>query len=131
MSPSPLPDEAEARPDGYARRVGLFSGVMSVIGGIIGSGIFLNPAIVAQRVPTAALTLGVWILGGAVALIGAFVYGELGARAPRAGGGYVYLRDAFGALPAFLYAWAILLMVASGAIAAVAVAFANYTLALV
>ncbi len=116
---------------GYARRLGLFSGVMSVIGGIIGSGIFLNPSIVAQRVPARGLTLGVWLLGGAVALIGAFIYGELGARAPRAGGGYVYLRDAFGPLPAFLYAWAILLMIASGAIAAVAVAFANYALALV
>ncbi|NMO15631.1 amino acid permease [Pyxidicoccus fallax] len=116
--------------DGYARRVGLFSGVMLVIGGIIGSGIFLNPAIVAQRVHTPALTLGVWLLGGGVALIGAFVYGELGQRIPKAGGSYVYLRDAFGALPAFLNAWGMMLMIATGAIAAVAVTFANYTLAL-
>lgn len=103
---------------------------MLVIGGIIGSGIFLNPAIVAQRVHTPALTLGVWLLGGGVALIGAFVYGELGQRIPKAGGSYVYLRDAFGPLPAFLNAWGMMLMIATGAIAAVAVTFANYTLAL-
>lgn len=115
---------------GYSRRVGLFSGVMLVIGGIIGSGIFLNPAIVAQRVHTPALTLGAWLLGGVVALIGAFIYGELGQRIPKAGGSYVYLRDAFGELPAFLNAWGMLLMIATGAIAAVAVTFANYTLAL-
>ncbi|MCE9666387.1 amino acid permease [Myxococcus stipitatus] len=120
----------DASPPGYARRVGLFSGVMLVIGGIIGSGIFLNPAIVAQRVQTPGLTLGVWALGGAVALIGAFIYGELGQRIPKAGGSYVYLRDAFGPLPAFLNAWGLLLVIATGAIAAVAVTFAQYTLAL-
>jgi APA family basic amino acid/polyamine antiporter len=102
-----------------------------VVGGIIGSGIFINPAIVAQRVGTAAYTLGTWILGGAIALIGAFCFGELGRRRPQAGGSYVYLREALGPLPAFLYAWALLLVMATGAIAAVAVTFANYTLALV
>ncbi len=122
-----LPTDA---PVAYARRVGLFSGVMMVIGGIIGSGIFRNPQVVAQRVHTPGLTLGAWVLGGGVALIGAFVYGELGARFPRAGGGYVYIRDAYGTLPAFLYGWSLLLMVATGAIAAVAVTFANYFIAL-
>ena len=114
----------------YRRTLGLFSGTMAVVGGIIGSGIFNNPAIVAQRVGTASLTLGVWVLGGAVALIGAFCFGELGQRRPQAGGSYVYLRDALGALPAFLYAWALLLVIATGAIAAVAVTFANYALSL-
>jgi basic amino acid/polyamine antiporter, APA family len=103
---------------------------MMVVGGIIGSGIFLNPAIVAARVRTPGLTLAVWVLGGIIALIGALVYAELGARRPVAGGGYVYLRDAFGRLPAFLYAWALLLVIATGAIAAVAVTFASYTAAL-
>jgi APA family basic amino acid/polyamine antiporter len=98
-----------------------------VVGGIIGSGIFLNPAIVAQRVGTVGLTLTVWVLGGIVALIGAMVYAELGARRPLAGGGYVYLREAYGRLPAFLYAWTLLLVIATGAIAAVAVTFASYT----
>jgi APA family basic amino acid/polyamine antiporter len=76
------------------------------------------------------LTLAVWILGGVVALIGAMVFAELGARRPKAGGGYVYLRDAFGRLPAFLYAWTLLFVIATGAIAAVAVTFANYAAAL-
>ena len=103
---------------------------MAVIGGIIGSGIFLNPAVVAGRVGTASLTLLAWVLGGVVALLGAFIFGELGARLPRVGGGYAYLRDAFGPLPAFLYAWALLLMIATGAIAAVAFTFASYAAAL-
>ena len=99
---------------------------MSVIGGIIGAGIFLNPAIVAQRVGTSTATIGVWIGGGLVALIGAFIYGELGQRRPKVGGGYSYLREAFGPFPAFLYAWGLLLIIAPGAIAAVAVTFGNY-----
>jgi len=114
----------------YARRLGLFSGVMMVIGGIIGSGIFRSPQIVAQRVVTPELTLGVWVLGGLIALAGAFVYGELGGRFPKAGGQYVYLRDALGPLPAFLYAWALVLIIATGAIAAMAVTFADYAIAL-
>ena len=100
---------------------------MLVVGGIIGSGIFLNPAIVAERVRTVELTLGVWVIGGVIAMIGALVFAELGARRPVAGGGYVYLRDAYGPLPAFLYAWTLLLVIATGAIAAVAVTFANYS----
>ena len=120
-----------ASPSGtYARRIGPFSGTMMVVGGIIGSGIFLNPALVAERVRTADLTLAVWVLGGVIALIGALVFAELGARRPVAGGGYVYLRDAYGRLPAFLYAWTLLLVIATGAIAAVAVTFATYTAAL-
>ena len=115
----------------YARRLGLFSGVMMVIGGIVGAGIFRSPQIVAQRVMTPGLTLGVWVLGGAIALAGAFVYAELGGRLPRAGGQYVYIREALGRLPAFLYAWALLLIIATGAIAAVAVTFADYAIALV
>ena len=98
-----------------------------VVGGIIGSGIFLNPALVADRVRTVELTVAVWVVGGVIALIGALVFAELGARSPVAGGGYVYLRDAYGRLPAFLYAWTLLLVIATGAIAAVAVTFATYT----
>jgi len=111
---------------GYKRQLGTFDGTMLVMGGIIGAGIFLNPAIVAQRVGTPLLTIAAWCLGGAIALAGAFCFAELGARAPRAGGGYVYLRDAFGPLPAFLYGWTLLLVIATGAIAAVAVSFARY-----
>ena len=104
---------------------------MMVVGGIIGSGIFLNPAVVAQRAGTAGLTIAAWLLGGAVAVLGAFIYAELGGRRPEAGGGYAYLRDAFGPLPAFLYAWTLLLIIATGAIAAVAMTFASYAGAVV
>src|ERR1041385_4262585 len=114
----------------YARRLGLFSATMAVMGGIIGSGLCLGPQIVAARVGGAGLTLVAWVVGGVIALAGAFCFGELGARRPRAGGGYVYLREAFGPLPAFLYGWALLLVIATGATAAVAVTFASYTVAL-
>jgi len=116
----------EQKSVGYARQLGLFSGTMAVIGGIVGSGIFLNPAIVAARVGSTTLTLAAWTLGGVVALLGAFIFGELAARNPRVGGGYAYLRDSFGSLPAFLYGWALLLIMATGAIAAVAFTFASY-----
>ena len=116
-----------APPDAsYARHLGLFSGTMLVVGGIIGSGIFINPSIVAARTGSAALTIGTWSLGAVIALLGTFIFAELGRRRPEVGGGYAYLRDAFGPLPAFLYGWALLLAIATGAIAAVAVTFANY-----
>lgn len=114
----------------YARRLGLFSVTMAVIGGIIGGGIFRTPAEVARQVGTPGLILAAWIVGGVVALIGAYCFGALGRAYPRAGGGYVYLREAWGPLPAFLYGWALLLVIATGAIAAVAVTFANYALEL-
>jgi basic amino acid/polyamine antiporter, APA family len=92
--------------------------------------VFLSPEVVAARVGTAGLTLTAWVVGGGIALAGAFCFGELGARRPRAGGGYVYLREAFGPLPAFLYGWALLLVIATGATAAVAVTFASYAVPL-
>ena len=114
----------------YARRLGVFSGTMAVVGGIIGGGIFRTPATVAERLGTPGAILLMWVVGGAVALIGAFCWGELGQRRPQAGGGYVYLRETLGPLPAFLYGWTLVLVIATGAIAAVAVTFADYTLAL-
>jgi APA family basic amino acid/polyamine antiporter len=111
---------------GYARRLGVFDATMLVVGGIVGAGIFLNPAVVAQRAPTAFLTIGVWVLGGLVALAGAFIFAELGALKPEAGGGYVYLRDGLSPMVGFLYGWTELLVINSGGIAAVAVTFASY-----
>ncbi len=115
----------------YARRLGLFNAAMVTAGGIIGGGIFLNPAVVAQRVTTEPLILAVWVLGGAIAAVGALCFAELGGRRPAAGGGYVYLREAFGPLPAFLYGWTFLLVVNTGGMAAVAVTFAHYSAVLV
>ncbi len=108
----------------YARRLGLFS-AMAVIGGIIGGGIFRTPAAVAERTGSASLALVTWGIGGVIALIGAFCFGELGARKPQAGGSYVYLRDAFGPAAAFLNAWAQLLIMLPGGTAAVAVVTQN------
>ncbi|MGB3561859.1 MAG: amino acid permease [Thermoanaerobaculia bacterium] len=111
---------------GYRRRLSLFDSTMVVIGGIIGAGIFLSPSIVAQRVDRPGQIMLAWVVGGAVALVGALCFGELGARRPLAGGGYVYLRETFGELPAFLYGWTQLLVINSGGIAAVAIIFAGY-----
>ena len=110
----------------YARQLGLFSATMVVMGGIIGSGIFLSPAIVAQRVGTTPLTLAAWTAGGVIALLGGLVYAELGARRPEAGGNYLYIRDALGGLPGFLFAWTFLGVINAGGIAAVAITFSTY-----
>ncbi len=130
MTPTPVDsrratNEPLASPS-YQGRLGTFSGTMLVVGGIIGSGIFLSPAVVAQRVGSGTLTLSAWALGAVVALIGGFIYAELGARRPLAGGTYVYLREAWGPLPAFLYGWALFLIIGTGAIAAVAMTGASY-----
>jgi basic amino acid/polyamine antiporter, APA family len=109
-----------------ARRLGLFDATMIVMGGIIGSGIFINPSVVARQVGTPALILAAWAIGGAIALAGAFVYAELAALRPAVGGQYAYLREAFGPLVAFLYGWGLLLVIQSGGMAAVAVTFAHY-----
>jgi len=109
-----------------ARRLGVFDATMIVMGGIIGSGIFVNPHVVAERVHSPALIVGAWVAGGAIALAGAFVYAELAARRPQVGGQYAYLRDAYHPAVAFVYGWALLLVIQTGGMAAVAVTFARY-----
>lgn len=113
-----------------ARRLGLFDTTMIVMGGIIGSGIFINPYVVAQQVPSAILILGAWAFGGLIALAGAFIYAELASQSSESGGQYVYLRNAFHPALAFVYGWALLLVTQSGGMAAVAVTFAKYLCAL-
>jgi APA family basic amino acid/polyamine antiporter len=109
-----------------ARRLNLFDATMIVMGGIVGAGIFMNPAVVAQEVSAPLAALGAWALGGLFALAGAFIYAELAARRPAVGGQYAYLREAFHPLVAFLYAWTLLLVSQSGGMAAVAMTFARY-----
>jgi APA family basic amino acid/polyamine antiporter len=111
-----------------ARRIGLFDGTMIVMGGIIGSGIFMNPHVVAEVLHTPALILGAWAAGGLIALAGAFIYAELAALRPNVGGQYAYIREAFHPAAAFIYGWTLLLVVQSGGMAAVAVTFARYLL---
>jgi APA family basic amino acid/polyamine antiporter len=110
------------------RRLGLFDAVMLVMGGIVGSGIFINPYVVAQQVHTPFLILSAWAAGGAVALAGAFVYAELAARRPQVGGQYAYLREAFHPSVAFVYGWVLLLVTQTGGMAAVSVTFSRYFL---
>jgi APA family basic amino acid/polyamine antiporter len=111
---------------GLAPRIGLFDATMLVMGGIVGAGIFVNPYVVARLVHTPAAILGAWALGGVMALLGAFVYAELAARMPDAGGQYAYLREAYHPSLAFLYGWVLLLVIQTGGMAAVAVTFAFY-----
>jgi basic amino acid/polyamine antiporter, APA family len=113
-----------------AEQIGLFDTTMMVMGGIVGSGVFMNPYVVARRVHSPVLILGVWVLGGVFALLGAFVYAELGDRLPKIGGQYVYLREAFHPAVGFLYGWVLLLIVQTGGMAAVTVTFARYFLEL-
>jgi APA family basic amino acid/polyamine antiporter len=112
------------------RRLGLFDATMVVMGGIVGSGIFINPYVVAQQVHTPALILGAWIFGGVIGLAGAFIWAELAATLPAVGGQYAYLREAYHPAVAFLYAWGLLLVTQTGGMAAVAITFAKYFLVL-
>jgi APA family basic amino acid/polyamine antiporter len=111
---------------GLARRLGLGDATLLVMGGIVGSGIFINPYVVAREVPSTTLILAAWIFGGVVALAGAVVYAELASLRPEVGGQYAYLREAFHPAVAFVYGWVLLLVVQSGGMAAVAVTFARY-----
>ena len=110
-----------------ARRLGLFDATMIVMGGIIGSGIFMNPSVVALQVHTPFLILGAWVLGGLFALAAAFIWAELAALRPDVGGQYAYLREAFHPGVAFVYGWVLLLVIQTGGMAAVAVTFARYS----
>jgi APA family basic amino acid/polyamine antiporter len=108
------------------RRLGLLSAWAVVVGSTIGSGIFRTPAVVAGRVDVPALFVSGWLLGGVLALAGALTYAELAAMYPRTGGLYVYLREAFGRLPAFLFGWAELLVIRPAAYGAIAITSAEY-----
>jgi basic amino acid/polyamine antiporter, APA family len=109
-----------------ARRIGPFDGTMIVMGGIVGSGIFVTPAIVARAAVSPLLIVTAWLIGGAAALLGAFVYAELSSARPEVGGQYAYLREAVHPLVAFLYGWALLLVIETGGMAATAITFARY-----
>ena len=117
--------------DGLRREIGLLDATAIVVSGIIGGGIFFTPATVAQQLPSAGWIVVAWIAGAVVAFAGALTFAELGSRFPQAGGHYVYIRDAFGGLPAFLYGWMLLLIIATGALASLALAFAGYVSAFV
>ena len=111
--------------EGLRVAIGFPSAVMLVIGGIVGVGIFVNPAVVARGLHSPLLVLAAWTAGGVIALLGAFVYAELAARFPSTGGEYIYLRDTYGPLTGFLFGWTTLLVVQTGGQAAVTIIFAK------
>src|SRR5438552_11446718 len=109
------------------RTLGFVDLVMLTLGTVIGSGIFLVPAVVLRQTGgSLSLALTAWLIGGVLSFLGALTYAELGAANPDAGGLYSYIRDAFGPLPAFLYGWASFVVISSGSVATLAVAFSNY-----
>ena len=118
-------DQKDITAEGLRVGIGFPSAVMLVMGGIIGVGIFVNPAVVARGLTSPLLVLLAWAVGGGIALLGAFVYAELAARMPSTGGEYVYLRDTYGPLAGFLFGWTTLLVVQAGGMAAVTIVFAR------
>src|SRR5688572_18150540 len=114
----------------FHRGLGLYDSTMVVIGSMIGSGIFIVSADMARTIGSPGWLLVAWLLTGVLTIIGALSYGELAAMMPRAGGQYVYLREAFSPLWGFLYGWTLFLVIQTGTIAAVAVGFARYSGAL-
>ena len=111
----------------FKRGLGLYASTMVVVGSMIGSGIFLVSAEMGRQTASPGLLLTAWIVTGGLTLAAALSYGELAAMMPRAGGQYVYLREAFGPLWGFLYGWTLFMVIQTGTIAAVAVGFARYT----
>ena len=110
----------------FSCELGLMEASTLVIGSMIGSGIFIAPSLMAGYLQSPLLLIALWVIGGIFTLCGALSYAELAAAMPKAGGQYVYLREAFGPLWGFLYGWTLILVIQTGFIAAVAVAFAKY-----
>src|ERR1041384_408075 len=120
-------DDREDKRTGFIRGLGLLDSTMLVAGSMIGSGIFIVSADIARQVGSPGWLLVVWIVTGLLTVMGALSYRELGAVMPKAGGQYVYPREAFSPLWGFLYGWTLFLVIQTGTIAAVAVGFGRYT----
>lgn len=126
--PAPISDWERHRQQDHelVKGLGLTSATMLVIGSMIGSGIFIVSAEIAREVDSPALLIGAWVIAGFMTITAALSYGELAAMMPRAGGQYVYLREALGPLWGFLYGWTLFLVIQTGTIAAVGVAFGKF-----
>src|SRR5215813_5447000 len=116
----------QTKTTGFVRGLGLLDSTMIVAGSMIGSGIFIVSGGISKQVGAPGWLLVVWLVTGALTMIGALSYGELAAMMPKAGGQYVYLREAFSPMWGFLYGWTLFLVIQTGTIAAVAVGFARY-----
>jgi APA family basic amino acid/polyamine antiporter len=118
--------DEQAEPGALRRALGLWSATALVAGTIIGTGVFKKPAVMAAQVGSTEAVLAAWIVAGLLSVAGALTYAELGARLPRAGGEYVYLREAYGRFPAFMFGWMRFWIGSPGSIAAFAVAAAEF-----
>ena len=125
-SPEPARQDSITQDAGFVRGLGLTSATTLVMGSMIGSGIFIVSADIARTVDSPALLIGAWMITGFLTIVGALCYGELAAMMPRAGGQYVYLREALGPLWGFLYGWTLFLVIQTGTIAAVGVGFGKF-----
>ncbi len=125
MTQTSVPTETRPRP-GLVRSLGLFTAIMLVIGGVIGSGIFRKPGVMAAQVGSPTLLLAIWFLAGGITLFGALTNAEIAAMIPETGGQYVYFERMYGPFVAFLYGWAVFAIIQTGSIAAVAYVFAEY-----
>src|SRR5947199_1689775 len=126
-SPPPTDWDIHSHQDNeLVKELGLTSATMLVMGSMIGSGIFIVSAEIAREVDSPALLIGAWLVTGFLTIVGALSYGELAAMMPRAGGQYVFLREALGPLWGFLYGWTLFLVIQTGTIAAVGVAFGKF-----
>src|SRR5215475_14235620 len=121
-------NQAPPTPHGpsLVRGLSLLDSVMLMVGGIIGSGIFLTAGQIASAVHKPLLFFAVWLIGGLISLLACFAFAEMASMYPEAGGQYVYMREAYGEFPAFLYGWMIFTVGQSGSIATLAVGFAEY-----
>src|SRR6266853_1290724 len=119
------PQAASGAPE-LVKGLGLTSATTLVMGSMIGSGIFIVSAEIAREVNSPALLIGAWLVTGFMTIVGALSYGELAAMMPRSGGQYVYLRESLGPLWGFLYGWTLFLVIQTGTIAAVCVAFGKF-----
>src|SRR5437899_7997189 len=120
------PMEPIERPHDLPRRLGTLDATAIVIGIVIGSGIFVLPNLIARNLPSASAILAVWVISGVLSFLGALAYAELGAMMPQTGGQYVYLREAYGPLCAFVCGWTFMLAVLAGGSAWLAVTFSIY-----
>ena len=125
-SNTPPPDASQSGAPRLVQSLGLFSSTALVIGSMIGSGVFIVDADIARGTSSPALLIAAWVVTAILTMIGALSYGELAAMMPKAGGQYVYLREALGPLWGFLYGWTLFLVIQTGTIAAVAVAFGKF-----
>ena len=116
----------ENKPEDFKRELGLLDGTMLVVGSMIGSGIFIVSADIARQVGSAAWLTLIWLISGLITMIAAVSYGELSAMMPNAGGQYVYLKEAYNKLIAFLFGWSFFAVIQTGTIAAVGVGFSKF-----